>query len=73
MGRYEMSLIKRREKVKEDLETEAETNGDEIETLKSQLETKKHSPRSGIVFRNAGRTIITENNLANNSKACCIQ
>ena len=73
MGRHEMSLIKRREKLKGDLETEAEANGDEIETLKSLLETKTPTPRYGIVFRNAGRTIITENNLANNSKACCIQ
>ena len=42
MGRHEMSLIKRRKKLKEDLETEAETNGDEIETLKSLLVTKTH-------------------------------
>jgi hypothetical protein len=73
MGRHEISLIERREKLKADLETEAEDNGDEIETLKSMLETKTPKPRSGIVFRNVGRTIITENNLANNSKACCIQ
>ena len=73
MGRHEMSLIERGEKIKEDLETEAMGYVEEIEELKSLLVTKIGKPRSGLVFRNAGRTIITENNLANNSRACCIQ
>ncbi len=73
MGRHEISLIEQRKKIKEDLETEDEGNWDEIETLKSLLVTKTSKSQSGIIFRNAGRTIVTGNNLANNSKACCIQ
>ena len=42
MGRHEMSLIERHAKIKEDLETKDEGNGDEIETLKSLLVTKTH-------------------------------
>ncbi len=68
-----MNLIERREKIREDLETGDKGNLEEIETLKSLLARNSSRPRTGIVFRNVGRTIITENNLANESKACCIQ
>ncbi len=68
-----MSLIEQREKLKEDLQTKDDENLEDIVALKSLLVQKSTKPRSGLVFKNSRRTIITENNLANDSKACCIQ
>jgi len=69
MGRYEMDLVKRLEK-NEDLDEEAGGSVEEMKTFKRMLTARE---RTGLVFKNAGQSIITENNLTNNSKACSIQ